>query len=83
MTTDTASSSPPAADRLARLDPLTYSVAELARALGCSERHVWRQHAAGELPTAVRIGRLVRWPRKTIDRWLADGCPAVPVKPSR
>jgi excisionase family DNA binding protein len=66
----------PTAAKLARLDPLTYTAAELADALGCSERHVWRKHAAGELPAAVHIGRLVRWPRKLIAEWIAAGCPA-------
>ena len=77
MTTDTPDPPPPTAGaKLARLDPLTYTAPELADALGCSERHVWRMQAAGELPAAVHMGRLVRWPRKTIESWIAAGCPA-------
>ncbi len=34
---------------------------ELAQLLGVSERHLYRQHAAGKLPRPVRIGRCVRW----------------------
>lgn len=66
---------PTASEKLARLVPLTYDAAQLAEVLGCSERHVWRRHAAGELPAAVHIGRLVRWSRSLIERWIADGCP--------
>ena len=54
---------------------LVYTVPQLAAALGISKRLVHRKHAAGELPAAVRIGRLVRWQRAVIDRWVADGCP--------
>ncbi len=54
-------------------EPLTYTTAELTAALGCSLRHVRRLQAAGHLPPPVRLGRLVRWPRAAIDRWLAAG----------
>lgn len=37
-------------------------VAELARRLGCSERHIWNLRNAGVLPPEVRIGkRIVGW----------------------
>ena len=52
------------------------SAAELARLFGCSTRHVWRLHSSGKLPQAVRIGRLVRWPRRVVDDWISAGCPA-------
>jgi excisionase family DNA binding protein len=83
MTLDQAPPPPPAADPADRLAPLTYTAAELAQALGCSERHVWRLHAAGGLPAAVHIGRLVRWHRTLIDRWLAAGCPPAARKTTR
>lgn len=53
--------------------PLTYDAPALAAALGCSVRHVRRLHAAGALPPPIRIGRLVRWPRAAVDRWMDDG----------
>jgi excisionase family DNA binding protein len=65
--------------KLARLNALTYSAAELADALGCSERHIRRLADSRQLPAGVRIGRLVRWPRKIIDVWIADGCPKQPL----
>jgi len=64
-----------AADKLRRLDAEMYTAETLAERLLCSPRHVWRMHDAGDLPAAVRIGRLVRWPRTLIDRWVSDGCP--------
>lgn len=48
---------------------------EVAAKLRCSVRHVWRMHDAGALPAAVRLGRLVRWPKPLIDSWVAAGCP--------
>jgi excisionase family DNA binding protein len=59
-----------------------YTVEDLAELLQCSTRHVWRQLDAGKLPAAIRVGRLVRWPRKLIEDWIADGCPPVR-RPSR
>jgi excisionase family DNA binding protein len=34
---------------------------QLASLLGVSERHIFRQQAAGRLPSPIRIGRCVRW----------------------
>jgi excisionase family DNA binding protein len=52
-------------------------VRAVATLLDCSPRHVYRLADAGRMPAPVRIGALVRWRRQDIDRWLADGCPAV------
>lgn len=62
-------------DRLQALEHSLYTADEVADRLQCSVRHVWRMHDDGRLPAALRIGRLVRWPRPLIDRWIADGCP--------
>lgn len=45
---------------------------QLAEFLGCSARNVRHLSAAGKLPKPVRVGRLLRWPRKSIEQWLAD-----------
>lgn len=58
-------------------DPAMLDVKALARLLACSSRHVHRMREGGQLPPPVRLGALVRWNRKVIERWLADGCPAV------
>ena len=47
------------------------TVKQVAEALGVSERSVWRWSATGVLPAGVRIGSVVRWPRRTIEEWLA------------
>jgi excisionase family DNA binding protein len=62
-------------ERVRRVTDQCYTVEDLAGLLQCSTRHIWRLHDAGRLPAAVRIGRLVRWPRKLIESWIADGCP--------
>lgn len=51
------------------------SAKRLAQRLDLSERKVWSMDAAGELPRAVRLGRLVKWRRAEIEEWEAAGCP--------
>jgi excisionase family DNA binding protein len=43
---------------------------DLAELLGVSLRSIWRRINDGTVPKPVRIGRLVRWHRQTIERWL-------------
>jgi excisionase family DNA binding protein len=50
-------------------------VRQVAALLNCSERHVWRLHDGGKMPSAVRLGALVRWPRRVIEEWIGAGCP--------
>jgi len=58
-------------------------VRAVAAILGCSARHIYRLADAGRMPSAVKIGALVRWRRSTgdpktgIEDWIAAGCPAV------
>lgn len=54
---------------------LLLTVADVARLLGCSARHVSRLIAKAVVPAPVRLGALVRWSRPSIERWIADGCP--------
>jgi excisionase family DNA binding protein len=49
----------------------------VAAMLDCSARHVYRLSDGGCMPAPVRLGALVRWSRQAIERWIADGCPAV------
>ena len=58
-------------------EPTMVDVAWMARELGCSERHVHRMRDAGQMPAPVKLGSLVRWNRKMIEKWMADGCPGV------
>ena len=47
---------------------------DVARLLRCSVRHVRRLADSGRMPRPVRLGRLVRWSRGTINRWIESGC---------
>lgn len=47
----------------------------VASMLNCSIRHVYRMTDEGRLPTPVKLGALVRWPRADMMRWIAAGCP--------
>jgi excisionase family DNA binding protein len=49
---------------------------QLAQILGVSERHVYRQSAAGKFPRPKRIGRCVRWDPDDFRNWLNGGKPA-------
>ena len=56
--------------------PALLDVRAVAALLGCSTRHVYRLADAGRMPPPVRIGALVRWPRRCVEDWIAAGCPA-------
>jgi len=66
----TATKTPPA-------EPALIDVQGVATLLQCSKRHVARMEDAGQMPQAVKLGRLSRWSRKAIEAWIAAGCPAV------
>ena len=54
---------------------LMLTVGDVAALLACSPRTVYRLADSGRMPPPVRLGALVRWPRETIDTWVAGGCP--------
>jgi excisionase family DNA binding protein len=47
------------------------TVDELAEYLGITRDTVYRKVKAGEIPS-IRIGRLLRFPKKTIENWLGQ-----------
>jgi len=49
-------------------------VKAVAEMLTCSARHVYRLSDSGEMPRPVKVGHLVRWRRKELEDWIADGC---------
>lgn len=49
----------------------TYTVADLAKLLGVSERHIHRLRDQKKIPGELRAGRCVRFSRAVIDRWLS------------
>lgn len=46
---------------------------ELAQKLGVSERHVYRQRAAGKFPPPKLIGKCVRWDPDDFRDWFNRG----------
>lgn len=56
--------------------PALLDVEALAALCGCSTRHIYRLADAGQMPRPVRLGALVRWPRQTVEVWIAQGCPS-------
>ena len=49
-------------------------VRAVAALLDCSARHVYRLNDAGRMPSAVKVGALVRWRRADLDAWIEGGC---------
>lgn len=52
-------------------------VRAVAGMLGCSTRHVYRLSDAGRMPAPLKLGALVRWPRKAMEDWIDQGCKPV------
>ncbi|MCE5276976.1 MAG: helix-turn-helix domain-containing protein [Planctomycetaceae bacterium] len=49
----------------------------VASMLDCSPRHIRRLVDAGAFPRPVKLGtKLVRWPRRQIEDFIAGGCRA-------
>jgi excisionase family DNA binding protein len=44
--------------------------------LRCAPRTVRRLVQFGRMPRPLKVGRLARWRRSDVERWIADGCPA-------
>ena len=56
--------------------PVLLSSRAAARLLGIGERTLTKLRATGRIPPPLHIGRTVRWPRATLERWVALGCPS-------
>jgi len=52
-------------------DRLLLAVDDVARLLSCSRRNIYRLSDSGALPRPVKLGRLTRWRREDIERWVA------------
>ena len=50
--------------------PLLLSVRDVAVLLGCSPRHLYRLVDAGAFPKPIRLGKLIRWTRSSIEQHL-------------
>ncbi len=49
-------------------------VREVARLVSCSPRQVFRLVERGLIPAPVKVGRLTRFRRDEIERWIDGGC---------
>lgn len=54
----------------------TYTASDIAALLKCSTRHVRRLDDRRLIPGRIATGRLVRFARQLVDRWILDGCPS-------
>ena len=52
------------------------SVGQVAGLLNCSVRHIFRMADGGRMPSPLRLGACVRWPRSSIEGWVEAGCPS-------
>ena len=50
-------------------------IRETARICGFSEKHVRRLSSIGRMPASIKLGRIVRWSRRELLNWIAEGCP--------
>lgn len=55
--------------------PLLVDIRGLSRLLSRSAASLWRDDAAGRLPTALRIGSSKKWRYAEIVAWTEAGCP--------
>ena len=44
---------------------------EIAAYVGCTPKHIRKLSERGEFPKPVKAGRLLRWSRQSVERWLA------------
>jgi len=51
------------------------SMRQLAAGLGISVRHLEKLVEQGAVPAPIRLGRCRRFVRRTIEDWVAIGCP--------
>ena len=49
----------------------------VAALIGASSRTVRRLADWGRMPRPVSLGRMVRWQRSVIEKWIREGCPRV------
>lgn len=56
---------------------------DLALVLALSERTILRYRTAGLLPEPLRLGGVLRWSRRTLQRWIDAGCPSAVARDDR
>ena len=54
---------------------LLLTVEEVSQLVGISVRQIQRLKRWERFPKVVRIGSSVRWRRRDVEQWVAEGCP--------
>jgi predicted DNA-binding transcriptional regulator AlpA len=54
--------------------PALLDVQDVANALRCSAKHVFRLARRGGMPAPVRIGGCARWRQQDLHDWILGGC---------
>ncbi len=52
------------------------SIQDMAAIVNCSVASVYTMKAYGRIPPPLRVGRLVRWDPRVVQKWVDDGCPS-------
>lgn len=55
-------------------DDKMLTITDVMQILSCSDRHVTNLRKENRMPQPVKIGALVRWPRKPFMEWINNGC---------
>jgi predicted DNA-binding transcriptional regulator AlpA len=55
-------------------EPLLLTAAQVAQLLQISLRTLWRLRSGRKVPLPVNLGASVRWRRKEVLEWVANGC---------
>jgi|SRR5437773_10704241 len=61
----------------AQAEPLLWDISDVAAALKISVKTCRRMAKCGQIPGLVRLGRLLRFDRRRISEWVANGCPRI------
>jgi excisionase family DNA binding protein len=56
-------------------DAAFLTIRDVAKLIKCSDRHVTTMRKNGKIPKPVKLGAMVRWPRRVIEEWIEAGCP--------
>ena len=51
------------------------TIPDVMQILSCSDRHITNLRKENRMPQPVKLGTLVRWPRKSFMEWVNSGCP--------
>jgi predicted DNA-binding transcriptional regulator AlpA len=58
-------------------ETLPLTVHDVAKMLCCSPRHVYRLRDDNLMRRPLKLGGLNQWTKAAIEKWLADGAPAI------